>query len=86
MLEVTTKLSVKLVRPQHTMVRKQCKAILMRKTVALAKKIMPQYVYRISSNNKDESKVFLKIRRNGLAKFRDPHGWRRGENCDILKI
>ena len=32
---------------------------------------------------KDESKVFLKIRRNGLAKFRDPHGGRQGENCDI---
>ena len=30
--------------------------------------------------------VFLKIRRNGLAKFRDPHGGRRGENCDILNM
>ena len=35
---------------------------------------------------KDERKVFLKIRKNGLTEFRDPHGGRRGENCDILKI
>ena len=27
---------------------------------------------------KDESKVFLKIQRNGLAKFRDSHGGRQG--------
>ena len=37
-------------------------------------------------HNKDESKVFSKIWRNRLAKFRDPHGWRREEICDILKI
>ena len=32
---------------------------------------------------KDEDKIFVKIRRNGLAKFRGPHGGRRGKNCDI---
>ena len=35
---------------------------------------------------RDESKVFLRIWRNGLAKFRDPHGGCWGENYDILKI
>ena len=38
------------------------------------------------ANNKDESKVFLKIRRNKLAKFKDFHGRRQWETCDILKI
>ena len=36
--------------------------------------------------NKNESKVFLKIRRNGLAESRDPQGGSQWENCDILKI
>ena len=39
-----------------------------------------------SSKFKDESKIFSKIRKSRLAKFRDPHGGRGGENYDILKI
>ena len=38
------------------------------------------------SMSMDQSKVFLKISRNVLAKFRYPHGGCQGENCDILKI
>ena len=43
------------------------------------------YLFNIYSF-KDESNVFSKIRRNGLAKFKDPHGGYQEENCDILKI